>query len=143
MKKLILAALIAVSTQAAADTKLYLGGWSSHINPPGPRNETHSAVIVSHNNIVAGSFVNSFNEQGSIVGYDFSHSFKYADVGVMTGAIFGYEEWMLVDSVMEDLLIGDVLPSVVPHVDLNILPYVNPAVLWMGDAVALTISVSW
>ena len=51
------------ASNAEADTKVYLGAWSTHLVTDGDFNESHDLLAVEHNGWIAGRFVNSYSRE--------------------------------------------------------------------------------
>jgi len=130
----IIGAALSISN-AEAETKVYLGAWSTHLVTDGDFNESHDLVAVEHNGWIAGRFVNSYSRESWFAGKTWEwggHNFSY---GVMAGAVRGYTTCY-----------GDgdtstnICPLVAPFASYKI-GRVEPTVLLLGEALAISIKI--
>lgn len=77
------------ASHAKAETYLYAGAWSKHFGDK-EYNEEHKLIAIEHENVIAGYFVNSYNEDSFALAYNFRRSYGDLDAGIMAGAVFGY-----------------------------------------------------
>ena len=100
----LLCAALSVSN-AKADTKVYVGAWSTHLVTDGDYNESHDLVAVEHNGWIAGRFVNSYSRESWFVGeawewggskYLGRISGKTGGSGINSHATRSAHEWALI-----------------------------------------------
>ena len=123
------------SQNAKAETNVFVGAWSKHIGS-GDYNERHDLVAVEHNNVVAGYFRNSYNEDSFALAYDIDYSYGPLRAGVMAGAVYGYRHCLKgwADSDRKTC------PMIAPYASFDMGP-VSPTVLLLGNALAVTFRV--
>lgn len=123
------------SGNAKAETYLYAGAWSKHFGNE-EYNEQHDLIAIEHKNVIAGYFRNSYDEDALTAGYKFKRDYGPLEAGVMAGAVYGYRHcfkgWAEQDR--------RVCPMLAPYVSWDAGP-VNPTVLVLGNAVAISIRI--
>lgn len=124
---LLLCTLASLSTNA---TSIHFGGWSKH--KAKGLNETHQLYAIEHRNVIAGTFINSYNNRGYIAGYNWKASAKYFDYGVVLGGVTGYNkgEIKAVDC-------SNLCPLVIPYISTKNWP-VNLQLGFNGDMALLS-----
>lgn len=132
MKRHALLLLLSFSVQA---DYLYLGGWSSHLTD-GEYNETHHFHAYEKDSWLIGDFVNSFNDYTLLAGkkYSWKNDSESIEWGFLVGMTYGYSN----DDVA--ISIDGFMPALVPYVSYTEYK-VQPALLLLGNAVALTFRV--
>lgn len=132
MKKYALLLLLSFSAQA---DYLYLGGWSSHLTS-GDYNETHHFHAYEKDGWLVGGFVNSFNDYTLLAGkkYNWKNDSESIEWGFFTGMTYGYSG----DDVA--ISVDGFMPVLVPYISYTEYK-VQPALLLMGNAVAITFRV--
>jgi len=136
--KYILASLLSLMPLTSKADAIYLGGWSKHFggsvdNDGYELNEKHDMVAVEYDNIIAGTFINSYHKRGYLLGYQYNLiEEKYANLDIMAGGLNGYLEGQF-----DFLRVGDVNGFVSFSLEAN-TPYIKPAVMLFGTAFILT-----
>ena len=138
MKTLAIAAsliLALTATPSLAETSIHAGGFSYHV-ATGHKvdyNSNHKLLAVEHNGLLVGRFSNSYNRTTAIAAYGWSKQWGNWRGAVYVGAMRGYRSCYGDD--------GD--KAVVCPVAFPSLHYtawrVQPGVLVLGEAVALTV----
>lgn len=146
MKTFIAALICLLSITAHADS-LYTGAWSYHFGDTymetdeyfsDVSNSTHYLLAYERNNYIVGGFKNSFGDPTDLVG----RKFNVFDAGgfegsLYAGATYGYFACQK-DLVEPDKQKARVCPALVPEVAYKRFA-VQPAVIILGNAIALTI----
>lgn len=131
----VIAAAVAYAQNAKGETYLYAGAWSKHFGDK-EYNEEHKLIAIEHENVMAGYFVNSYSEDSFALAYNFRHSYGDLDAGVMAGAVFGYRHCLKGWADRN----RRTCPMLAPYVSLDAGP-VNPTVLLLGNAVAISVRI--
>ena len=137
MRTLVAVLLAALAGCAGAETYVYTGAWSEHINSDYEYNETHSLAAVQSRGAVAGYFRNSFGEDVLFAGGALSRSWADVETSVLAGAMYGYRDCK--GGKAHDRS-RRACPVVAPMVSYT-ANAVQPTVIVLGNAVAF--SVRW
>ena len=141
MKTLALAAsliLALTATPSLAETSIHAGGFSYHVATgyKNDYNSNHKLLAVEHNGLLIGRFSNSYDRTTAIAAYGWSKQWGNWRGAVYVGAMRGYRSCYGDD--------GD--KAVVCPVAFPSLHYtawkLQPGVLVLGEAVALTVRVT-
>lgn len=134
---LILIAVVVMADPVSADTTVHLGGYSYHLSTEDLHdyNNWHRLVAVDVRGALLGRFANSFGRESTILAYGKTAQWGYWRGTIYLGAVHGYRGCY-----------GDWAdrthwcPVAMPA--LRYARYrVQPGVLLLGDAVAVTVSV--
>ena len=133
----ILGAALSISN-AEAETSIHAGGLSYHVATgyKNDYNNNHNLLAVEHNGLLIGRFSNSYKRTTAIAAYGWSKQWGNWRGDVYVGAVRGYR------SCFGDE--GDkavVCPVAIPSIHYTKYR-VQPGVLVMGEAVALTVRVA-
>jgi len=126
------------SGNAQAETSIHAGGLSYHVatGHKADYNSNHKLLAVEHNGFLVGRFSNSYDRTTAIAAYGWSKQWGNWRGAVYVGAVRGYRSCFGDD--------GD--KAVVCPVAFPSLHYtawmVQPGVLVLGEAVALTVRVA-
>lgn len=132
----VLVVMFTHSQNARGETNVFVGAWSKHITGTKDRNENHDLVAVEHNGWIAGTFENSHFRETWFAGHKWAWKYKGLEAGIIGGAMRGYTA-CFTDG-------GDssvICPLAVPYATWEAGP-VNPVVMLMGDALAVSIRIS-
>ena len=140
MKTLALAASLILALTAKptlAETSIHAGGLSYHVATgyKNDYNNNHKLLAVEHNRVLVGRFSNSYDRTTAIAAYGWSGQWGNWRGAVYVGAMRGYRSCYGDD--------GDkavVCPVVFPSVHYTAWK-VQPGVLVLGEAVALTVRI--
>lgn len=125
----------AYSANVKSETYLYAGAWSKHFGNE-EYNEQHNLVAIEHQNVIGGYFRNSYDEDALTLGYKFKRDYGPLEAGVVAGAVYGYRHCLKGWADQE----RRACPMIAPYVSWDAGP-VNPTVLVLGNAVAISIRV--
>ena len=130
----ILGAALSISN-AEAETSIHAGGLSYHVATgyKNDYNNNHNLLAVEHNGLLIGRFSNSYKRTTAIAAYGWSKQWGNWRGAVYVGAVRGYR------SCFGDE--GDkavVCPVAIPSIHYTKYR-VQPGVLVLGEAVALTV----
>jgi hypothetical protein len=137
MKILPLLVIALIASPTLAETSIQAGGFSYHVAAgyKNDYNNNHKLLAVEHNRVLVGRFSNSYNRTTAIAAYGWSKQWGNWRGAVYVGAMRGYRSCYGDD--------GD--KAVVCPVAFPSLHYtawkVQPGVLVMGEAFALTIRI--
>lgn len=92
--KILIAFLLMVSANAFAD-RIYIGGWSHHLNDypgfdEGEYNETHNLIGYERKGYMVGHYKNSFNQSTVVAVKNFESQHNDIAVFISVGATRGY-----------------------------------------------------
>lgn len=109
-KPIILIASLMLAPQALAseETKIFVGGWSKHLNNK-DLNETHNVVGFSYNNFELLKFNNSYNKSSTQISYH--HKFN-SYLGLRLGVVNGYNN--------KKYSVGEFIPVIHPTLSLDL-----------------------
>lgn len=134
----LLVVFVVVSAVAApyvkAETNLYAGAWSTHIGTDEDYNSTHNLLAVEHEQVFAGYFRNSYDEDAFAAGYRFQKSWGDFEGGLLVGATYGYRDCLKGYADADRRL----CPAVAPMVSYTRYR-VQPTVILLGNAVAVSV----
>jgi hypothetical protein len=123
------------ASYAEAETKVYLGAWSTHLVTDGDYNETHNLVAVEHNGWIAGTFKNSYSRESWFAGKTWEWGGDKFSYGLMAGAVRGYTKCY-----GDDGSNTNICPLVSPFASYKI-GRVEPTILLLGEALAISIKI--
>ena len=123
------------ASYAEAETKVYLGAWSTHLVTDGDYNETHNLVAVEHNGWIAGTFKNSYSRESWFAGKTWEWGGDKFSYGLMAGAVRGYTKCY-----GDDGSNTNICPLVSPFASYKI-GRVEPTVLLLGESLAISIKI--
>lgn len=86
--------LLLGAVNAKADS-LYIGGWSAHTASAHATNGQHQFFVYERNNILAGTFINSYGDRTELVGYKYTiDKFSTDDltVSIIPAFTYGYHD---------------------------------------------------
>lgn len=134
MNRLIAAALLLASTQVmASDAYLHTGAWSQHFSGDA-YNESHDLLAVEYSSYMAGYFENSYGEDSVFAAKRWSWEYGYWEASIIAGAVYGYRHCLKGWTDRN----RRVCPLISPAITYTRYT-VQPSVLLMGNAVALSI----
>ena len=146
MKKLIaglVPVFLCLSFIAQAETSLKFGGLSFHTTSSDYTNSFHRTFVISHNDVFAGYFKNSYNDDSFVAGYSFVDRMDMIDVALHTGLVYGYRSSTDCYKMPTKPRLSDhkiVCPMLAPEFTINTLEW-RPSVAWYGfDAVAFNLN---
>jgi len=134
MNRLIVAFLLVASADAfASGAYLHTGAWSKHFSDDA-YNESHSLLAVEYRSYMAGYFKNSYGEDSVFAAKRWSWSRGNWEAGIAVGAVYGYRHCFKGWADRSRRVCPLVSPS------LTYTKYaIQPSVLFMGNAVALSV----
>lgn len=100
--------ILPIPVMAEDDIRVYLGGWSKHLNSK-DLNETHNTIGVSYNNFEVLNFNNSYNKNSIQASYH--HRFNNY-FGIRLGIVSGYNN--------KKFSVGEFIPVVHPTFDIDL-----------------------
>lgn len=148
MKNILLTLILSlISTYSLANEEepsldIYLGGWSYHVDAEFDYNESHNMVAIEYENIVFGSFKNSFDEDTYLLGY---HWYKDVDdfrIGGMGLLTHGYSKGRYYEAFYKKGSGQKVLPIPVVYVSYTKYP-VQPVIGIMGNAITALVKIDF
>ena len=126
------------ASNAEAETSIHAGGLSYHVatGHKADYNSNHKLLAVEHNGFLVGRFSNSYDRTTAIAAYGWSKQWGNWRGAVYVGLVRGYRSCFGDDG---DKVV--VCPVALPS--LHYTKYrVQPGVLVMGEAIALTVRVA-
>ena len=133
----ILGAALSISN-AEAETSIHAGGLSYHVATgyKNDYNNNHNLLAVEHNGLLIGRFSNSYKRTTAIAAYGWSKQWGNWRGAVYVGAVRGYRSCYGDEG-------GKAVVCPVAFPSLHYTKYrVQPGVLVLGEAVALTVRVT-
>lgn len=121
---------------AHAETYLYAGAWSKHLEHSEiDYNESHNLLAVEHRQIVVGGFRNSWGRDSWFAAYRWTWTpLEHVEASVLAGGVYGYSHcWK-----GEDGGGRKICPMLSPGITYTRWR-VQPSVLLLGNAVGVTV----
>ena len=136
--KYILSLVLLVASFMTQASSLYIGGWSHHFGGNTDSdgyeyNSSHEMVAFEHENIFAGTMLNSYHTRSYLLGYQFNLIEEdYFNLDVAVGGVHGYTKEQ------NDIFrLGSINGFASVMLEAN-TPYVKPVVMLFGTAFVLS-----
>ena len=131
--------LYAIVSSAKAETSIQFGGISHHFISDDTTNNFHRAVIISHEDYLAGYLRNSYDQDSFVVAYNiYKETKKNYSTDVYLGAVRGYDKCYGAFEEGENKNKVTACPLLVINVTINTDTVVKPVLSLWGDALVLT-----